>query len=119
MNKNISFSSLLKSEYYKTKRDAGRWLLLGFPIIITLCADLYIFAHAQEIENNLGGYNPWIYLLGRYIFQFYTLLYPIMTAIFCFSYCDMEYKNNNLNDRSVYLAGKQNRHILCKDFVYS
>jgi hypothetical protein len=107
MNKNPVFLSLFKGEFYKTKRNMGRWMLFFFPVIITLCVDMYIFIHAKEIENN-RGYNPWIYLLGRYIFQFYALLYPIIAAIFCFSYCDAEYKNNNLNDLFTLPASKTN-----------
>jgi hypothetical protein len=89
--------------------------MLFFPLLVTIGVDLYILDDAShEIVNGsvTFDYNPWLFILGRYIFQLYSILYPILVAIFCYSLCDMEYKNNGfkllftlpVNKRMVYFA---------------
>ncbi|WP_165026978.1 ABC transporter permease [Dysgonomonas sp. ZJ279] len=105
--------SILQAEHFKIKRDKGLFLVLLFPITITVGVSLYI---AYNYFNNLGNetfaYNPWTLLLGRYIFLFYSFFYPLIIAVFCHSFCDMEYKNNSLKQlftlpikkRTIFLA---------------
>ena len=95
--KSASFFSILKSEHLKSKYNIGVWLILSFPIIATIGTDIYVLSKTAEAINNPQAkfdYNPWIYILGRYIFQYYSLLYPILVSILCYSLWDMEYKNN-------------------------
>ena len=94
--KPISFFTILKSEHYKLRFNIAIWLFLLFPFFITLCIDVYIlFKHADAVNNPAitFDYNPWVWVLGRYIFDFYALLYPILAAILSYSLCDVEYKN--------------------------
>ena len=92
--KPVSFFTILKSEHYKLRFNIAIWLFLLFPFIITLCIDVYIlFKHADAVNNPAitFDYNPWVWLLGRYIFEFYALLYPILAAVLSYSlyYCPL------------------------------
>lgn len=94
--KPISFFTILKSEHYKLRFNIAIWLFLLFPLFMTLCIDIYVlFKHADAVNNPTitFDYNPWVWVLGRYIFDFYALLYPILAAILSYSLCDVEYKN--------------------------
>ena len=94
--KPVSFFTILKSEHYKLRFNIAIWLFLLFPFFITLYIDVYIlFKHADAVNNPAitFDYNPWVWLLGRYIFEFYSLLYPILAAVLSYSLCDVEYKN--------------------------
>ena len=94
--KPVSFFTILKSEHYKLRFNVAIWLFLFFPLFTTLCVDIYVlFKHADAVNNPTitFDYNPWVWVLGRYIFDFYALLYPILAAILSYSLCDVEYKN--------------------------
>ena len=94
--KPVSFFTILKSEHYKLRFNIAIWLFLLFPLFMTLCVDIYVlFKHADAIYNPAitFDYNPWVWILGRYIFNFYSLLYPILAAVLSYSLCDVEYKN--------------------------
>ena len=94
--KPVSFFTILKSEHYKLRFNIAIWLFLLFPLFMTLCVDIYVlFKHADAVNNPTitFDYNPWVWVLGRYIFGFYALLYPILAAILSYSLCDVEYKN--------------------------
>ena len=94
--KPVSFFTILKSEHYKLRFNIAIWLFLLFPLFMTLCIDIYVlFKHADAVNNPTitFDYNPWVWVLGRYIFDFYALLYPILAAILSYSLCDVEYKN--------------------------
>ena len=94
--KPVSFFTILKSEHYKLRFNIAIWLFLLFPLFMTLCIDIYVlFKHADAVNNPTitFDYNPWVWVLGRYIFDLYALLYPILAAILSYSLCDVEYKN--------------------------
>ncbi len=94
--KSLSFYTALRSEHYKLKYNVAVWLIILFPLLTTIGTDLYVLSKTTDAINNpeiTTDFNPWIYILGRYIFQFYSLLYPILVAILCYSLCDIEYKN--------------------------
>lgn len=94
--KPISLFTILKSEHYKLRFNIAIWLFLLFPLFMTLCVDIYVlFKHADAVNNPTitFDYNPWVWILGRYIFEFYSLLYPILAAVLSYSLCDVEYKN--------------------------
>ena len=94
MKKSNSFLSILKAEHYKTKRNLGILLILLFPLFITVFVDLYLVYKYSDIYQY--AYNPWTTVLGRYILSFYSFMYPLIIAIFCYSLCDIEYKHNNI-----------------------
>lgn len=95
METQYKFTSLLKSEHYKVKRNPAILIMLLFPFIVTLLASLYIlYKSGENTTGEIFGYNPWLLLLGRYSFSFH-IIYPILVAILCYSLCDMEYKNDN------------------------
>lgn len=81
--KPISFFTILKSEHYKLRFNIAIWLFLLFPLFMTLCVDIYVLhKHADAVNNPTitFDYNPWVWVLGRYIFDSYALLYPILAA---------------------------------------
>ncbi len=94
MKTNISFLSILKAEHFKTKRNIGTLILLIFPLVLTIGMDVYIIYNYIRTQEEVAV-NPWIILLGRYIFQFYSFFYPLVIAVFCYSLCDMEYRQQN------------------------
>ena len=95
--KPISFFTILKSEHYKLRFNIAIWLFLLFPLFMTLCVDIYVLhKHADAVNNPTitFDYNPWVWVLGRYIFDFYALLLSNSCSHFEFiSLCDVEYKN--------------------------
>lgn len=93
---NLSLFAIYRSEHFKMQKNIGVYLILLFPILITVFITSYmLYRNSDAIWNIEATYvnNPWKYLLARYIFQFYSLLYPILTSILCFSVCDVEFKN--------------------------
>lgn len=94
MKNQYTFLSLLKGEHYKTKRNFALFLIIAFPLFISICVTAYLIYKSGEVDMAIPGINPWTFLLGRYIFGFYNF-YPLITAILCYSLCDMEYKNDS------------------------
>ena len=83
------------SEKYKLLRNREIFGVLIVPTLLVFAIAGYI---SYDIVNSGGPTaipNPWKVLLGRYVFQFFYLLYPILVALFVFACCDVEYKNNN------------------------
>jgi hypothetical protein len=111
-----SLLSVYRSEQFKMQRNTGVYLILIFPFLLTLCIGCYmLYRHSHAIGNPdvTYGYNPWKYVLARYIFQFYSLLYPILTSILCFSVCDVEFKNHGY--KLIFLLPVDRKTIfLCK-----
>lgn len=100
-----SFYSMLKAEHYKTKRNSGILLILLFPLLITIFVDIYLIYKYSDVHQY--AYNPWTTLLGRYIFSFYAFLYPLILAIFCYSFCEIEYKHNSIKQLFTLPVSKQ------------
>ena len=46
-------------------------------------------------QEGYDGTNLWIYNIGRTLFMFYGMLYPLMAALFCAAYIGKEFKNDN------------------------
>ena len=90
-----SLFRLLKGEIFKMKKENSFYLILCFPILVFLFADGYITCDSTGLTE--FAVNPWAFLLQRYIWPFYALLYPIVISVFCFSILDIEYKNNYLS----------------------
>ena len=89
-----SLIHLFKGELFKGKREFGWYIMIFFPILIFGGLNAYILL--KDLGNMTEPYtvNPWVYLLEQNIWAFYTLLYPVVISIFCFSLFDIEYKNN-------------------------
>ncbi|HJD92283.1 ABC transporter permease [Bacteroides coprosuis] len=90
----ISLISMLRAEFYKTRRNRGFLLLLSFPLIIIFIAILYLLYHSNEVHTS--PISPWAYYLANDTLPFIGFFYPIVVALFCYSLCDMEYKNNSI-----------------------
>jgi len=91
-----TFFLILQAEHFKCKGLMTFQILLFFPILLTFGINIYLYSNTYNIEYYTIGDNPWIFYLARYTFPFYTYFYPILIAVFCHAYCDVEYKNNNL-----------------------
>lgn len=92
MKNQYTFSSLLIGEHYKTKRNFAVFTMLAFPLLIALIVMAYLIY--KSADGVTMPFNPWIGVLGNGIFGFYSF-YPLITAILCYSLCDMEYKNDS------------------------
>src|SRR5690606_16906978 len=80
---------------YKLSKNKEIFGVLLFPVLLILLIDGYIIYEVSKSGIADSIPNPWKILLGRYVFQFFYLLYPILIAIFVYACCDVEYKNNN------------------------
>lgn len=83
------------SEQYKLLRNRQIFGLLLVPVLLILLIDGYIVYELFSSGTVSTVPNPWKVLLGRYVFQFFYLLYPLLVALFVHACCDVEYKNNN------------------------
>lgn len=91
MKTHSPFRAVCRAEWLKVRKNAGVWVLLALPVVIIAGADLYILSQASWGEGSEPfPYNPWQFLLGRYVFPFFALLYPLAVAIACQALYDME-----------------------------
>lgn len=91
-----TFYTAYASEYYKLSKNKEIVGLLLLPAILTILITGYLYYDvSQNIAVSDGSINPWKSMLGRAVFQFFYLLYPILVAIFVQACCDVEYRNNN------------------------
>ncbi|MGV0970312.1 MULTISPECIES: ABC transporter permease [unclassified Empedobacter] len=104
-----TFHKAFASEQYKLSKNKEIFGVLLIPAIVVIMVFFYLIYKApiEPFES-----NPWYILLGRYVFQFFYLLFPILIAVFVHSCCDVEYKNNNykllftlpISHTKIYLA---------------
>ena len=90
-----TFYTAFLSEQYKLIRNRQIFGVLLAPVLLVFAIDGYIIYDIVQSGSVNAIPNPWKVLLGRYVFQFFYLLYPILVALFVFACCDVEYKNNN------------------------
>ncbi|WP_293944591.1 MULTISPECIES: ABC transporter permease [unclassified Sphingobacterium] len=90
-----TFYTAFLSEKYKLFRNRQLFGVLIAPVLLILAIDGYIIYDIIRSETVSAVPNPWKVILGRYVFQFFYLLYPILVALFVYACCDVEYKNNN------------------------
>lgn len=107
MKSAIAFTSLLKAEYFKAKGNVGVQIILLFPIVITLAIAVYLLYDSKNHPEVLTN-NPWIVLMGRFLFLFYAFFYPLVIALFCYSLSDMEYKNQSFKQLFTLPVSKTN-----------
>jgi hypothetical protein len=91
-----TFYKAFSSEQYKLSKNKEIFGILLFPMLIILGIDLYItyiiLSEGGSVDRTT---NPWKLLLGRYVFTFFYMLYPILVSLFVHACCDVEYRNNN------------------------
>ena len=85
--------NVIASEYYKTRHDVAAKLFLFFPVLLTVAFIVYDLWNLSQ--EGYDGTNLWIYNIGRTLFMFYGMLYPLMAALFCAAYIGKEFKNDN------------------------
>ena len=84
--------NVIASEYYKTRHDVAAKLFLFFQVLLTVAFIVYDLWNLSQ--EGYDGTNLWIYNIGRTLFMFYGMLYPLMAALFCAAYIGKEFKND-------------------------
>ena len=100
-----NISALFRAECFKMKYNKGILLIFLFPIVITAITASYIIYKSKDILEPIL-YDPWIGILGRYLFSIYAFLFPLIIAISCYSLCETEYKNKSLKQLFTFPALK-------------
>ena len=90
-----TFFRTYAAEQYKLTKNIEIFGVLLLPILLVFMIDGYIIYEVNKLGFTNTLTNPWKMLLGRYVFMFFCLLYPILVAIFVHACCDIEYSNNN------------------------
>ncbi len=92
-----TFYKAFSSEQYKLSKNKEIFGVLLLPVLIIFAIDLYISydAISSGINSAEGTSNPWKMVLGRTVFMFLYLLFPILVALFVHACCEVEYRNNN------------------------
>ncbi|UWX58858.1 ABC transporter permease [Chryseobacterium oranimense] len=90
-----TFYKAFSSEQYKLSKNKEIFGILLIPILLVLAIDVYIMYDAISSGTAEASGNPWKLTLGRYVFMFFYLLYPILVSLFVHACCDVEYRNNN------------------------
>jgi hypothetical protein len=97
MTSTNTFFKAFSSEQYKLSKNKEIFGILLIPVLIIFAVDLYITYDVirSGIEVSEGTVNPWKASLGRTVFMFFYLLFPILVSLFVQACCDVEYRNNN------------------------
>ncbi|MGG5210094.1 ABC transporter permease [Chryseobacterium sp. MIQD13] len=90
-----TFYKAFSSEQYKLSKNKEIFGILLIPALVVLAITFYIIYDVISSGSAEGNGNPWKLTLGRYVFMFFYLLYPILVSLFVHACCDVEYKNNN------------------------
>lgn len=97
MTNTNTFAKAFSSEQYKLSKNKEIFGILLLPVLIIFAIDLYIAYDviSSGTDPGSGTSNPWKMVLGRTVFMFFYLLFPILVALFVHGCCDVEYRNNN------------------------
>ncbi len=97
MTNTNTFFKAFSSEQYKLSKNKEIFGILLIPVLIIFAIDLYMVYDVirSGTEETEGTVNPWKMSLGRTVFMFFYLLFPILVALFVHACCDVEYRNNN------------------------
>jgi len=90
-----TFYKAFSSEHYKLSKNKEIFGILLIPALVTLAITFYIAYDTINSGTTGNGSNPWKYTLGRFVFLFFYMLYPILVSLFVHACCDVEYRNNN------------------------
>ncbi|KAB1228629.1 ABC transporter permease [Chryseobacterium viscerum] len=97
MTNTNTFLKAFSSEQYKLSKNKEIFGILLIPVLIIFAVAFYISYDVirSGVETAEGTVNPWKSTLGRTVFMFFYLLFPILVALFVHACCDVEYRNNN------------------------
>ncbi|MGE8533841.1 ABC transporter permease [Chryseobacterium sp. D764] len=97
MTNTNTFLKAFSSEQYKLSKNKEIFGILLVPVLIIFAVDLYMVYDVLRsgIEESEGTINPWKASLGKIVFMFFYLLFPILVSLFVHACCDVEYRNNN------------------------
>lgn len=97
MTNTNTFYKSFSSEQYKLSKNKEIFGVLLIPLFIILAIDLYTAYDVLKsgIDTTEGTVNPWKIVLGRVVFMFFYLLFPLLVSLFVHACCDVEYRNNN------------------------
>lgn len=90
-----TFYKAFSSEQYKLSKNREIFGILLMPILVILAVDFYLVYDVIRSGSSEGEGNPWKMILGRQVFMFFYMLYPILVSLFVHACCDVEYRNNN------------------------
>jgi len=90
-----TFYTAFSSEQYKLSKNKEIFGIFLVPVLIIIAITLYIAYDTVNSSRTEGSVNPWKFILGRYVFLFFYILYPILVSLFVHACCDVEYRNNN------------------------
>lgn len=107
--------AFLKAESFKIKYNKGMIMLFVFPVVITMIISIYLINKSGDIPEPVS-FNPWVGFLGRYLFPFYSLFFPIMIAVSCYSLCETEYKNKSF--RQLFTLPVPKRNIFLSKVIF-
>lgn len=104
-----TFYKAFASERYKLSKNKEIFGVLFLPTLVVLGVFFYLI---YKVPMEPIALNPWYGFLGRYVFMFFYMLFPVLIAVFVHSCCDVEYKNNNykllftlpISHAKIYLA---------------
>jgi len=104
-----TFYKAFASELYKLSKNKEIFGVLFLPTLVVLGVFFYLI---YKVPMEPIALNPWYGFLGRYVFMFFYMLFPVLIAVFVHSCCDVEYKNNNykllftlpISHAKIYLA---------------
>jgi len=86
----LSFTTILRSEFKKTKNIYGLTISLAGPLIVVLGMAVYYWSRMHEIT----GPDTYRWKThARYIFNFFFFLYPLYAALIGFLLTNIEHKN--------------------------
>ena len=86
--------SVFIGEVFKLRRTAVRWLIILFPILVTVLFTLVYVHKAGKIElGNRSEISLWL-PYARNFLQFYVFFFPMLAALTAFSLANVEDKNN-------------------------
>ncbi len=86
----LSFTTILKSEFKKTKNIYGLTLSLAGPLFVVAGMAIYYWSRMHEIT----GPDPHRWKThARFIFNFFFFLYPLYAALIGFLLTNIEHKN--------------------------
>ncbi|WP_223558563.1 ABC transporter permease [Chryseobacterium lathyri] len=90
-----TFYKAFSSEQYKLSKNKEIFGVFLIPAFVILAITFYIAYDVISSGVAESNANPWKYALGRYVFMFFYLLYPVLVCLFVHACCDVEYRNNN------------------------
>jgi hypothetical protein len=91
------------------------WLVVLMPTVIIVSMVFYIVSKADSTTENFSG-NPWINILGSSCLVFFSMLYPLILAVFGQAMSDLEYKNNTW--KQLFTLPVQRSKIFCVKILY-